>query len=389
MVAGKDIVSKDKRAEDAVKNIYVDDSCTCETHLGSQPFFSIVLPVYGVDIYLPDALEDLLEQSFTDWEAIIVDDCSPDRSRAIAETFVAKDSRFKIVSHEVNRGLSAARNTGLQAAHGEYVWFPDPDDRYEHDLLQQVADSLKRQKSPVVVIGHSEEYFFSTGENIRSVDFALENTELNQKELRALVMQLEKKTQYGYAWNKLYERNYLINGGYRFVEGLPLIEDIEFNVRVFQDLSQLNLLGKPFYHYAKREKANLTNKFVPQYYEVHRQRIQLLRDQQDSWGLLNEEVKSTLGMLFARYILSALERNCEPQSGMTHKQQIQWCKEVFADPLFEELIPYAKADSAVLSVCLKPLKARNAAQCVLLGKLIHAAKYGFLHNAFLKLKGGR
>lgn len=389
MVTDKDMAPKDKQAEDAVNNIYVDDSCTCETHLGSQPFFSIILPVYGVEDYVANALEDLEAQSFTDWEAIIVDDCSPDGSRAIAEAYVAKDSRFRIVSHEVNRGLSTARNTGLQAAHGEYIWFPDPDDRYEHDLLQQVVDSLKRQKSPVVVIGHSEEYYSSTGENTRSVDFALENAELNQEELRALVMQLEKKTQYGYAWNKLYERNCLINGGYRFVEDLPLIEDIEFNVRVFQDLSQLNLLGKPLYHYAKREKANLTNKFVPQYYEVHRQRIQLLRDQHESWGLLDEEVKSTLGMLFARYILSALERNREPQSGMSHKQQIQWCKEVFADPLFGELIPYAKADSTVLSVCLKPLKSQNAAQCVLLGKLIHAAKYGFLHNAFVKLKGGR
>jgi len=94
-------------------------------------------------------------------------------------------------------------------------------------------------------------------------------------------------------------------------------------------------------------------------------------------------------MLFARYILSALERNCEPQSGMTRKQQIQWCKEVFADPLFGELIPYAKAESAALSVCLKPLKARNAAQCVLLGRLIYAAKHGFLHDVFVKLKGGR
>lgn len=351
--------------------------------------FSIILPAYGVEEYISDALDDILNQTYSNWEAIVVDDCSPDASGEIAKRYAKKDSRIKVISHDHNRGLSAARNTGLGLAQGSYVWFPDPDDRYEKELLSQVAGSLQSHKSPVVLIGHREDFFSSSGEYEHSVDFALNGSFLDQEHLRNAVIDLERQTQYGYAWNKIYNRQYLLDGKYSFVEDLPLIEDIEFNIRVFQNLSSLNLVTAPLYHYAKREKANLTNKFVPRYYEVHRKRIQLLRDQQYSWGLLDEEVKSTLGMLFARYILSALERNCEPQSGMTHKQQIQWCKEVFADPLFGELIPYAKAESTALSVCLKPLKARNAAQCVLLGKLIHAAKYGFLHNAFLKLKGGR
>ena len=86
-----------------------------------EPFFSVILPVYGVEDYITDALEDLKAQSFTDWEVIIIDDCSPDESRAIAEAFAARDSRFRIISHNVNRGLSAARNTGLYAACGEYI----------------------------------------------------------------------------------------------------------------------------------------------------------------------------------------------------------------------------------------------------------------------------
>lgn len=351
--------------------------------------FTIILPAYGVEEYLSTALDDLLAQTYPNWEAIVVDDCSPDRSREIAEYYSQKDERIKVVSHKQNRGLSAARNTGLMLAKGDYIWFPDPDDRYEEDLLRQVISSLESHESPVVLIGHQEDYYNHFGVYERSVEFRLEDNFLDQDSLRSAVVDLEKQTQYGYAWNKLYSRQYLLNGRYVFKDDLPLIEDIDFNVRVFQDLPSMNIVGASLYHYAKREKANLTNKFVPRYYEVHRLRIQLLRDQQDSWGLLSDEVKSTLGMLFARYILSALERNCDPRSNMNHHRRAIWCKGVFQDELFKELIPFAKADSAVLNVCIKALRKQSVSECLALGSVMHHAKQGVLHDAFLKLKGKR
>ena len=122
---------------------------------------------------------------------------------------------------------------------------------------------------------------------------------------------------------------------------------------------------------------------------MHRKRIQLLRDQQSSWGLLSDDVKAVLGMLFARYILSALERNCDPQSNMNHNQRVAWCKEVFQDELFKELIPFAKADSAVLNACIKALRKQSVSECLALGSVIHHAKQGVLHDVFLKLKGKR
>lgn len=387
------------------------------------PFFSIVLPAYGVEPYLPSALDDLVSQSFTDWEAIVVDDCSPDKSRQIAEYYAARDSRFRVVSHEVNQGLSAARNTGLKEAKGKYVWFPDPDDRFEKDTLQKVKDSLERQTAPVVLIGHVEDYyalpeavsqsskgdscaqlshsaelsnsagmhaFKSEGAQLeRSVDFSLNDKGCSREGLRELVLQLEKKTHYGYAWNKFYERSYLLEGDYRFTEDLPLIEDIEFNIRVFQNLPSLNIVGAPLYHYAKREGSNLTNKFVPRYFEVHRQRIQMLRDQQESWGFLTDDSKGILGGLFARYILSALERNCEPESNLNHSQRVSWCNQLFKDPLFQELIPCAQADSFILRVCVKVLQHNNASISVALGQMIHEAKHGLLHNLFVKIKASR
>ncbi len=355
------------------------------------PFFSVVLPTYSSEPYLAAALGDLQDQLFTDWEAIVVNDCSPDGSLAIAQRFAAEDARIHVVSHEVNRGLSAARNTGLAAAQGRYVWFPDPDDRYDFTFLQSVFNSLQQYEAPVVMVGHVEEFYDANGkvERVQEFTFSQESAHLGKTKLRKHVLEFEKGTHYGYAWNKVYERSYLQQGGFTFTEGLPLIEDIEFNIRVFQDLPGLNVIGAPLYRYAKRETGNLTSKFVPRYYEVHRARIEMLRNQLDSWGLLDVGAKATLGALYARYILSALERNKQKESGMSGSAQKEWLQGVFADELFNELVPCAQADSQALRLCLKPLQQRNASKCLALGGAIHAAKNGALHNVFVKLKSGR
>lgn len=357
----------------------------------SAPFFSVVLPTYSSEPYLAAALGDLQDQLFTDWEAIVVNDCSPDGSLAIGQQFAAADARIRVVSHEANRGLSAARNTGLAAARGRYVWFPDPDDRYDFTFLQSVYNSLQQHEAPVVMVGHVEEFYDAGGkvERVQEFTFSQESAHLGKTKLRKHVLEFEKGTHYGYAWNKVYERSYLQQGGFTFTEDLPLIEDIEFNIRVFQDLPGLNVIGAPLYRYAKREAGNLTSKFVPRYYEVHRARIEMLRNQLDSWGLLDASAKATLGALYARYILSALERNKQKESGMSGSAQKEWLQGVFADELFNELVPCAQADSQALRLCLKPLQQRNASKCLALGGAIHAAKNGALHNVFVKLKSGR
>lgn len=357
----------------------------------TAPFFSVVLPTYSSEPYLAAALGDLQDQLFTDWEAIVVNDCSPDGSLAIAQQFAAADARILVVSHEVNRGLSAARNTGFAAARGRYVWFPDPDDRYDFTFLQSVYNSLQQHGAPVVMVGHVEEFYDAGGkvERVQEFTFSQESAHLGKTKLRKHVLEFEKGTHYGYAWNKVYERSYLQQGGFTFTEDLPLIEDIEFNIRVFQDLPGLNVIGAPLYRYAKRETGNLTSKFVPRYYEVHRARIEMLRNQLNSWGLLDASAKATLGALYARYILSALERNKQKESGMSGTAQKEWLQGVFADELFNELVPCAQADSQALRLCLKPLQQRNAAKCLALGGAIHAAKNGALHNVFVKLKSGR
>lgn len=106
-------------------------------------FFSIIIPVYNVAPYLRECLDSILSQTFTDWEAICVDDGSTDGSEEILDEYKTKDSRFKVV-HQENSGVSAARNRALDEANGVWVLFLDADDLWSKYLLEYVKSGIDK-----------------------------------------------------------------------------------------------------------------------------------------------------------------------------------------------------------------------------------------------------
>lgn len=100
-----------------------------------MPYFSIIIPVYNVAPYLRECLNSVLAQTFTDWEAICVDDGSTDGSGAILDEYAAKDKRFRVI-HQANAGVSVARNAALDVVQGEWVGFLDADDVYRSNTLE-------------------------------------------------------------------------------------------------------------------------------------------------------------------------------------------------------------------------------------------------------------
>ena len=127
--------------------------------------FSIIIPVYNVERYLCDCLDSIMNQTFSDWEAICVNDGSKDGSVAILEEYAEKDSRIKIVLQN-NSGTAAARNTGLKSASGEYIFFLDSDDWIEHSALQTIADHLGGED----VFCFSGRRFFETSKTFNPAD---------------------------------------------------------------------------------------------------------------------------------------------------------------------------------------------------------------------------
>ncbi|MBR6752385.1 MAG: glycosyltransferase [Alphaproteobacteria bacterium] len=114
-----------------------------------KPKISIIIPMYGVEKYLPRCLDSVLAQTFTDWQAVLVDDGSPDKSGEIAENYAARDKRFVVV-HKENGGLSDARNAGMPYANGEYIMYLDSDD-FIHPQTMEIAYSLAQENNSDIV----------------------------------------------------------------------------------------------------------------------------------------------------------------------------------------------------------------------------------------------
>ena len=111
--------------------------------MSDEVLLSVVVPVYDVDPWLSECLDSIQRQSFTQWECILVDDGSKDFSGVICDSYSRRDSRFKVI-HQKNGGVSAARNTGIEAATAPLLSFVDPDDFLSKNYFDELVAELTR-----------------------------------------------------------------------------------------------------------------------------------------------------------------------------------------------------------------------------------------------------
>lgn len=215
-----------------------------------SPMISIIVPVYKVEQYLPYCINSILAQSFSDFELILVDDGSPDACPAICDEYARKDSRIRVV-HQKNGGLSAARNTGIAEAKGEYLCFVDSDDcicdAYCRMLLQAVTMSGCKIAA-CAVRRFSADSELSDGIGV-SADGGLPVEVMPFADF--LVKQMTGQMEMG-VWNRIYHRS--VFAGIRFAPG-KLHEDIIFAADLLEQPElQVACLDIPLYYY--RQRAN-------------------------------------------------------------------------------------------------------------------------------------
>lgn len=125
--------------------------------MSKMPTFSIIIPVYNVAPYLRECLDSVLAQTFSDWEAICVDDGSTDGSGAILDEYASKDSRFRVI-HQQNAGVCAARNLGLSKVTGEWLLFLDSDDVFRDCALKVLSQAIHNNRECSFIVFDKESF---------------------------------------------------------------------------------------------------------------------------------------------------------------------------------------------------------------------------------------
>ena len=177
--------------------------------------FSIIVPIYKVEKYLNKCIDSILNQTYQDFELILVDDGSPDNCPQICDEYAEKDKRVRVI-HKNNAGLVAARNTGIKAAKGEYVCYVDGDDWILDNLLQTVWDKAISKYDVEMVVYSAVRQFTDTQEQIpKAVPEGLYNKNKLKTDVYPYMMYDSRKTFctgliFPVAWNKIFKRDFLL-----------------------------------------------------------------------------------------------------------------------------------------------------------------------------------
>lgn len=217
----------------------------------TTPEISIIIPVYNVEQYIRKCLDSIQSQTFTDFEAIIVDDSSPDGSIKIAMEFVANDPRFKIITRE-NGGLSAARNTGLQYAVGKYVAFIDSDDFIAPTYLEKLYNACEQNNADIAYCGFTY-YFYKSGFKKKQM-FIVRDCVMGRDEAVSRI--ISDHGLHSYAWNKLYRRSIFTE--HKIEYPTMYFEDVATSPKTFFYTNRLAVTGECLYYYVKRPGSILS-----------------------------------------------------------------------------------------------------------------------------------
>ncbi|WP_154055694.1 glycosyltransferase [Bifidobacterium bifidum] len=274
-----------------------------------EPLVSIVVPVYNVDQYCDDCLRSIIGQTYRNLEIILVDDGSTDDCPALCDQWAAVDDRISVI-HQRNQGLSGARNTGLDHAHGEYVLCVDSDDVIDSTLVEQCIRSCTKQGSDMVM--YSYDCVSENGDEhwapVEASFFPAADVLPPDDVLRLL---LTSKLTY-FAWKFIARRSLYEDYKVRFPVGHKF-EDVGTTYKIVSAAGIVSLINQPLYHYRQRSGSILHERkaVTPMYRDVMYVTdgmVEFMRTERPHLALLSETYRAVFFIRLAWSCLFGKER---------------------------------------------------------------------------------
>ena len=239
--------------------------------MSDTPQISVIVPIYKIEKYLPKCVDSILDQSFLDFELILVNDGSPDGCPDICDAYAKKDSRVRVV-HKENGGLLSARKAGLKNAKGKYIAFVDGDDWVDNYYLDVLYKLAEVNASDLVVTGHFRE-FDGKIETIKPKSTGVYDYDQLQTSILPNAIYNGRFCEHGistYVWNKLYKRELLGKILYDVPNEIIMGEDAAITYAYLSITKRLTVSRIPLYYYRQRHDSIVKSIENPQmeYYRL-------------------------------------------------------------------------------------------------------------------------
>lgn len=204
----------------------------------STPLISIITPVYNAEASLQTGIDSVLSQTCSNWELILVDDGSTDRSAEICDNAAASDERIRII-HKPNGGVSSARNAGLKAAKGEYIAWMDSDDHFAPTALEKLYGAITAHGLPIAVCNYTN--IFPNGNSAPRYTFTDENRVYPRETVMGMVLGIAITP---VVWANLMHRS--MWEGVVFPEGM-LFEDVQTTYKIYEKAPAIAFVSEPLF----------------------------------------------------------------------------------------------------------------------------------------------
>lgn len=256
-----------------------------------RPLVSVIVPVYNVESFLPRCLESLACQDIIDrCEIILVNDGSTDGSPALCDDFAARRGGVKVISQK-NAGLSEARNTGMRAASGEYIYFLDSDDWLEVNALQTLLEYAVANDCAVVQANHYYAY------NDKYVCLKPISGECVYSTAEAMELLVENNKVKNFAWGKLYRRD--VVEGIRFRPS-ACFEDSFWMHHIVHRTARFGVLNQPLYYYRQRD-TGISGTFTIKNFDLIKGNLERLSFIDENYPQLAGKMRRTIDNIFLSF----------------------------------------------------------------------------------------
>ena len=222
--------------------------------MSHTPMVSVIMPVYNAHLYVESTIKSVLNQTYRDFELVIVDDGATDGSGEICDAYAKQDARIVMI-HQKNGGICKARNTALQVAKGKYIAFCDHDDLYQPEYLELAVTAAEKADAELVKFSYRSEYSHS-GVVTRNTDECVPEQVIRVEELVQNDYELLNKT-VRVLWNGLYRHSLIESLHVRFDESIRAgMEDFTFNIQLLQKIEKIVFIPQIlFIHYSRLEQS--------------------------------------------------------------------------------------------------------------------------------------
>lgn len=291
---------------------------------------SVVVPIFNCEKYLDVCISGLQAQTHRDLEIILVNDGSTDASLDICQKYAQNDARIHIISKKKSEGAGPARNSGIEASHGEYLMFLDADDRISEYMVEKLLSAITSMNTDVAICAYKT-FIEGTGEEndeIVRMDARVMET---REEVRRFFASLFPEGFAGYLWNKIYRADVIHKNNLRFPP-MKRLQDGIFNVEFFDCAASCCIIEDVLYYYRVNAQTDMFRKCPKNYFDLIKQFSESYIKAKKDWGDFSDE---KITVFFLNELGTCIENTYSPQWGMSKAERKVYLKGLSQDEFFK------------------------------------------------------